>query len=85
MRNLILRVAVILVAAVPVVDLQVLTNPDWQGTLTDYVKLATLAGGAAIAATPTLRTLIVPSEPADKKAVNKAANKMVASQGLAEM
>lgn len=84
-RNLILRVAVILVAAVPVVDLQVLTNPDWQGTLTDYVKLATLAGGAAIAATPTLRTLIVPSESAEWKAVNNGANEMVASQGLAEM
>ena len=84
-RNLILRVAVMLVAAVPVVDLQVLTNPNWQGTLTDYVKLATLAGGAAIAATPTLRALILPPEPADKKAASKAANRTAASQGLAEM
>ena len=74
-RNLILRVAVILVAAVPVVDLQVLTNPGWQGTLTDYVRLATLAGGAAIAATPTLRALILPPEPAHNPA----------GHGLAEM
>jgi hypothetical protein len=83
-RNLILRIAVILVAAVPVVDLQVLTNLNWQGTLTDYVKLATLAGGAAIAATPTLRALILPPEPAGKKAADQAASKMAAGQGLAE-
>jgi hypothetical protein len=62
LRNLALRVAVLLVAAIPVVNLQVLTNPDWQGTLTEYISLATLAGAAAIAATPTLRALIIPQK-----------------------
>lgn len=38
----------------PVVNAQVLTNPDWDGSLTRYFTLASLAGGAAIAATPTL-------------------------------
>jgi hypothetical protein len=60
-RNLTLRLAVLMVAAIPVVDVQVLTNRDWQGTLTDYIKVATLAGSAAIVATPTLRALILPS------------------------
>lgn len=56
--SLTLRVAVLLVAAVPVVNAQVLTNPDWQGSLTQYITLATLAGAAAIAATPTLRVIV---------------------------
>jgi hypothetical protein len=53
--SLTLRVAVLLVAAVPVINAQVLANPDWEGSLTQYITLATLAGGAAIALTPTLR------------------------------
>jgi hypothetical protein len=55
--SLILRVAVLLVAA-PVVNAQVLSNPDWDGSLSRYITLATLAGGAAIAATPTLYAVI---------------------------
>jgi hypothetical protein len=51
--SLTLRVAVLLVA-VPVVNAQVLSNPDWDGSLSRYITLASLAGGAAIAATPTL-------------------------------
>jgi hypothetical protein len=60
LTHLALRVAVILVAAIPVVDVTVLRNPDWQGTLSQYIAIATIAGGAAIAATPTLRALILP-------------------------
>jgi hypothetical protein len=52
--SLTLRVAVLLVGAVPVINAQVLSNPDWEGSLTQYITLATLAGAAAIAATPTL-------------------------------
>ncbi len=44
-------------AAVPVVNAQVLTNPDGEGSLSQYITLATLAGAAAIAATPTLRVV----------------------------
>lgn len=56
-RNLILRMAVLLVATIPVVNVQVLANPDWSGDLSQYIALATLAGGAAIALTPTFRAL----------------------------
>ena len=52
--SLTLRVAVLLVATAPVVNAQVLTNPDWDGSLSRYITLASLAGAAAIAATPTL-------------------------------
>ena len=55
--SLTLRVAVLLVAAVPVVNAHVLSNPDWEGNLSQYITLATLAGAAAIAATPTLRVV----------------------------
>jgi hypothetical protein len=55
--SLTLRVAVLLVAAVPVLNVQVLANPDWEGSLTQYITLATLTGAAAIAATPTLRVI----------------------------
>ena len=55
--SLILRVAVLLAAAIPVVNVQVLTNPDWAGSLSQYITLATLAGAAAIAAAPTLRVI----------------------------
>jgi hypothetical protein len=56
-RNLILRIAVLLAATIPVVNVQVLANPDWSGDLTQYIALATLAGAAAIALTPTFRVL----------------------------
>jgi hypothetical protein len=59
-RNMILRVAVLLAAAIPVVNAQVLANPDWSGDLTQFITLATLAGAAAIALTPTLRALALP-------------------------
>ena len=55
--SLVLGLAVLLVAAIPVVNAQVLTNPDWAGSLGQYITLATLAGAAAIAATPTLRVI----------------------------
>jgi hypothetical protein len=53
--SLIFGVAVLTVAAIPVLNAQVLANPDWAGTLSQYITLGTLAGGAAIAASPTLR------------------------------
>src|SRR5215469_2218063 len=59
-RNLILRMAIILATAIPVVNVQVLANPDWEGSLSQYIALATLAGAAAIALTPTLRMLALP-------------------------
>jgi hypothetical protein len=55
---LVLRTAVLLATAVPVINAQVLSNPDWAGDLGRYITLATLAGGAAIALTPTLNTLL---------------------------
>jgi hypothetical protein len=55
--GLVLRVAVLLVAAIPLVNAQVLANPAWQGSVSQYITLATLAGAAAIAATPTLRVI----------------------------
>ncbi len=67
-RYLALCVAVLLVAAAPVVNVQVLSKPNWQGSLTQYIGLATLVGAAAIAATPTLRALVLPSEPAKRDA-----------------
>jgi len=59
-RNMILRIAVLLAATIPVVNAQVLANPDWSGDLTHYIALATLTGAAAIALTPTLRALALP-------------------------
>jgi hypothetical protein len=59
-RNLILRIAVLLAAVIPVVNAQVLANPDWTGELTQYIALATLAGAAALALTPTFRALALP-------------------------
>jgi hypothetical protein len=60
--SLIFDVAVLTVAAIPVLNAQVLANPDWSGTLSQYITLGTLAGGAAIAVSPTLR--LVTSLPA---------------------
>ena len=54
----ILQLAVLTVVSFPVLNAQVLTNPDWTGDLSQYITLATLAGGGALAATPTLRALI---------------------------
>jgi putative Ig domain-containing protein len=59
-RNFILRIAVLLAATIPVVNAQVLANPDWTGELTQYITLATLAGAAALALTPTFRALALP-------------------------
>jgi hypothetical protein len=59
-RHLALCLAVLLAATIPIVNVQVLAKPDWEGTLTQYISLATLVGAAAIAATPTLRALVVP-------------------------
>lgn len=56
--SVVLRVAVILVTAIPVLSAQVLSNPDWVGGLSQYISLGTLAGGAAIAATPTLSAIV---------------------------
>jgi hypothetical protein len=53
-----LQLAVLTVVSFPVLNAQVLTNPDWTGDLSQYITLATLAGGGALAATPTLRALI---------------------------
>ena len=50
-----LQLAVLTVVSFPVFNAQVLTNPDWTGDLSQYITLATLAGGGALAATPTLR------------------------------
>jgi hypothetical protein len=49
---------VLIVVVFPVLNAQVLTNADWPGDLSHYIALATLAGGGALAATPTLRALI---------------------------
>ncbi len=39
---------------------QVLAAPGWRGDLTQYIALATVAGAAALALTPTLRALALP-------------------------
>jgi hypothetical protein len=59
-RHSLLCVAVLLATAIPIVDTQVLNKPDWQGTLIQYIGMATLIGTAAVAATPTLRALALP-------------------------
>jgi hypothetical protein len=60
-RNVTLCLAVLLAAAIPVVNVQVLSKPDWQGTLSQFIGLGTLIGAAAIATTPTLRALVIPT------------------------
>ena len=55
---LVLQVAVLIIVPFTVLNVQVLSNPDWTGDLSQYIALASLAGGAALAATPTLRALI---------------------------
>jgi hypothetical protein len=56
----ILGVAVLIVGIVPVINAQVLSNPDWAGTLGQVLTLMSLSGGAAIAAAPTLRLVTTP-------------------------
>jgi hypothetical protein len=56
--SFILHIAVLLVTAIPVLSAQVLSNPGWMGGLAQYISIATLAGAAAIAVTPTLSTLV---------------------------
>ena len=70
--SFILRIAVLLVTAIPVLSAQVLSNPGWMGGLAQYISIATLAGAAAIAVTPTLSTLVdklQPSSPTTDKAL----------------
>lgn len=55
---IVLQLAVLVVVPLSVLDAQVLTDPDWSGSVTQYVILATLAGGGALATTPTLRALV---------------------------
>jgi hypothetical protein len=55
---IVLQLAVLVVVPLSVLDAQVLTNPDWSGDMTQYVILAALAGGGALATTPTLRALV---------------------------
>jgi hypothetical protein len=54
----ILQVAILTIVAFPVLNAQILTNADWTGEVTQYIALVTLAGGGALATTPTLRALI---------------------------
>jgi hypothetical protein len=49
---------VLVVVPLSVLDAQVLTDPDWSGDVTQYAVLAILAGGGALATTPTLRALV---------------------------
>ena len=55
---IVLQLAVLVVVPLSVLDAQVLTNPDWSGDVTQYAILATLAGGGALATTPTLRAFV---------------------------
>jgi hypothetical protein len=83
-RNFILRVAVVLAATVPVVNAQFLANPDWEGTVSQYITLATLTGAAAIALTPTFRVLALPpSLPPRTEGSNAKRGTAVLSAGLA--
>jgi len=54
----ILQVAVLTIVSFPVLNAQILTNPDWSGDVSQYIALASLAGGGALATTPTLRALV---------------------------
>lgn len=61
----ILGLAVLIVGVVPVINAQVLANPDWSGTLGQVITLMSLSGGAAIAAAPTLRLVATPPRSGD--------------------
>jgi hypothetical protein len=67
-RHFTLCIAILLAAAIPIVNVQVLTKPDWQGSITQYISLGTVIGAAAVAATPTLRALALPRRLGNKKA-----------------
>jgi hypothetical protein len=54
----ILQVAILTIVSFPVLNAQILTNPDWTGDISHYIALASLAGGGALATTPTLRALV---------------------------
>jgi hypothetical protein len=54
----ILQLAILTIVSFPVLNAQILTNPDWTGDLSQYIALASLAGGGALATTPTLRALV---------------------------
>lgn len=55
--SLALRIAV-LATSVPIVNAQVASSPGWTGSLSEYIKLGTIAGAAAIATTPTLSVIV---------------------------
>ena len=55
--SLALRIA-ILATSVPIVNAQVASNPGWTGSLSEYIKLGTIAGATAIATTPTLSVIV---------------------------
>jgi hypothetical protein len=55
---MILQLAVLTIVSFPVLNAQILTNPDWTGDVSHYIALASLAGGGALATTPTLRALV---------------------------
>jgi hypothetical protein len=71
LRNLVLRLAVLLAAAIPIANVQVISNPAWQGSPSQYINLATIVGAAAIAATPTLRALIMRQAPRSEPAATQ--------------
>jgi hypothetical protein len=80
-RNMIIRIAVLLAAAIPIVNAQVLANPDWSGDLTQYIALATIAGAAAIALTPTLRALAFPpSRPPSADVGGRTPNEVISAK-----
>ena len=54
----ILQLAILTIVSFPVLNNQILSNPDWTGDVSQYIALASLAGGGALATTPTLRALI---------------------------
>jgi hypothetical protein len=54
----ILQAAILVIVVFPVLNALVLTNPDWTGDVSQYIAMASLAGGGALATTPTLRALI---------------------------
>jgi hypothetical protein len=54
----ILQLAILTIVSFPVLNNQILSNPDWTGDVSQYIALASLAGGGALAMTPTLRALV---------------------------
>jgi hypothetical protein len=75
-----LRVAV-LATAVPAISAQVLSNPGWTGSLSQYIKLATVAGAAAIATTPTLSAIVSKVTRTQKEAVAAPPDKSASGIG----